>query len=58
MVDEQAFRRELAEVMQAVDRDYEALAVRQRPAIPYLLQANKALKHKDLGLNRFVGQVE
>jgi cytosine/adenosine deaminase-related metal-dependent hydrolase len=54
-VDEAAFRLELADVMQAVDRDYEQLALRQKPAIPYLLEANGKLKRAALGLNRLIG---
>ena len=45
-VDEAAFRQELAEVMEGVDRDYEQLAARHKPAIPYLLEANKNLKKR------------
>ncbi len=53
-VDESTFRRELGEVMNAVDRDYEQLVAKQKPAIPYLLQANKNLKKAKLGLSRLV----
>ncbi len=53
-IDESTFRRELGEIMEAVDRDYEQLAAKQKPAIPYLLQANKNLKQAKLGLSRLV----
>ena len=56
-VDESSFRQELAEVMEAVERDYEQLAARQSPAIPYLLEANKNLKNAKLGVSRLVSGV-
>lgn len=42
-IDEAAFRAELADIMQVVDRDFAALAARQRPAIGPLLDANRRL---------------
>ncbi len=51
-VDESTFREELADIMKTVDRDYEQLAARQKPATPYLLEANKNLKNADLGVSR------
>ena len=54
-VDEAAFRQELAEVMEGVDRDYAQLAARHKPAIPYLLEANKNLKSAKLGISRLIG---
>jgi hypothetical protein len=41
--------------MLTVDRDYAALVERQEPAIPYLLQGNRALQAAPLGLRRFIG---
>jgi cytosine/adenosine deaminase-related metal-dependent hydrolase len=55
-VDEESFRQELAGVMEIVDRDYDALVVRQKPAIPFLLDANTTLKKTNLGLDRGIGQ--
>ena len=54
-MDEDAFRRELAEIMEGVDRDYAQLVARQKPAIPYLLEANRNLKNTKLGISRLVG---
>jgi cytosine/adenosine deaminase-related metal-dependent hydrolase len=54
-VDEAAFRDELKEVMAIVDRDYEQLAAKQKPAVPYLLQANSNLKKAELSPNRLIG---
>jgi hypothetical protein len=47
---------ELADVMRAADREYEALAEQQAPAIPYLLRVNAALVQADLGVQRFIHQ--
>ncbi len=55
-VDENAFRDELAGIMKVVDRDFEQLVLRQRPAIPYLLEANARLKKEKLGLGRLIGE--
>jgi cytosine/adenosine deaminase-related metal-dependent hydrolase len=55
-VDEVAFRAELAEVMQTVERDYEQLAGRQKAAIPYLLEANRNLKNASLDVDRLIGR--
>jgi cytosine/adenosine deaminase-related metal-dependent hydrolase len=54
-VDEAAFRAELAEVMEGVERDHAALVQRVRPAIVPLLDANAALSRVDLGMGRLVG---
>jgi 5-methylthioadenosine/S-adenosylhomocysteine deaminase len=54
LVNEEAFRCELGEVMDCVDRDYAQLAARQQPAIPFLLEANKMLKRTSLDLDRLV----
>jgi 5-methylthioadenosine/S-adenosylhomocysteine deaminase len=56
-INEAEFHQEIADVMRTVDRDYAALVERQEPAIPYLLQGNRALQTASLGLRRFVGDV-
>jgi 5-methylthioadenosine/S-adenosylhomocysteine deaminase len=55
LIDEAAFREELAEIMIEVERDYLALVERHRPAIPYLASADEAVRAMPLGLNRLVG---
>ena len=54
-VDESVFREELLEIMKSVERDYEQLAAQQKPALRYLLEANRNLKNADLGMNWLVG---
>src|SRR4029077_12214582 len=54
-INEADFHGEIADVMRTVDRDYAALVERQEPAIPYLLQGNRALQGAPLGLRRFIG---
>ena len=56
-MDENKFREELLEIMKAVDRDYEQLVARQKPAIPYLLEANRKLKNTNLGVTRRVSGI-
>ena len=55
-VDESAFREELLEIMKSFERDYEQVAAQQKPALPYLLEANRNLKNADLGMNRLMGE--
>jgi len=57
-IDEHAFRHELEEVMQAVDRDYAQLVARQQPAIAFLLEANHNLTQAKLGPHRLVSEGE
>src|SRR5262249_37007400 len=56
-INEADFLEEIADVMRTVDRDYAALVERQEPAIPYLLQGNRALQGAALGLRRFIGDL-
>lgn len=53
-VDEAAFRRELADVMETVERDYQQLAARQKSAVPYLVEANRNLKQAKLSPRRMI----
>jgi cytosine/adenosine deaminase-related metal-dependent hydrolase len=55
-IDENAFRHELDDVMQAVDRDYAQLLARQRPAVSLLLEANRNLTKAKLGPYRLVSE--
>jgi 5-methylthioadenosine/S-adenosylhomocysteine deaminase len=56
-INEAEFHQEIADVMRTVDRDYAALVERQEPAVPYLLQGNRALQAAPLGLRRFIGDL-
>lgn len=53
-VDEIALRAELSELMVAWRRDYDALRVRQEPAFPWLLAANRVLASAEHGIDRFI----
>jgi hypothetical protein len=57
-LDEVAFREELAEVIREAYADYAALAARQAPAIPPLLEAKARLARTSLGLGRHIGRPE
>jgi cytosine/adenosine deaminase-related metal-dependent hydrolase len=50
-----SFRGELTEIMAKVDADYAALAARNAPAVPYLLEGARNVNRAPLGLNRFAG---
>ena len=50
-----SFRGELAEIMTKADADYAALAQRNAPAVPYLLEAARNVNRAPLGLNRYAG---
>jgi cytosine/adenosine deaminase-related metal-dependent hydrolase len=54
-VDWDRFRAELAEIMIKADADYAALAQRNAPAVPYLLDAARNVNRASLGLNRYAG---
>lgn len=54
-VDWDRFRAELAEIMIKADADYAALAQRNAPAAPYLLDAARNVNRAPLGLNRYAG---
>jgi len=49
------FRGELTEIMAKVDADYESIAQRSAPAVPYLLEAARNVNRAPLGLNRYAG---
>jgi len=49
------FRGELTEIMARVDADYESIAQRSAPAVPYLLEAARNVNRAPLGLNRYAG---
>ncbi len=57
-VDETALRAELHELMPGFRRHYAAVEAASRPAIPYLLAANRRLERQDVGLDRFVKDAE
>lgn len=52
-LDEAMLRAEAEAVMPGFRRDYAALAARNRDAIPFLLEANRRVARRDIGLERF-----
>lgn len=50
-----SFRGELAEIMTKADTDYAALAQRNAPAVPHLLEAARNVNRAPLGFNRYAG---
>ena len=53
-IDEAALRAELDDLMPTFRRHYAAVEAANRPAIPYLLEANRRLDQHEVGLDRFV----
>ncbi|MCW6511830.1 amidohydrolase family protein [Lichenifustis flavocetrariae] len=53
-VDEATLRADLDDLMPAFRRHYAAVESANRPAIPYLLAANRQLDQQDVGLNRLL----
>ena len=53
-IDEAALRAELDDMMPAFRRHYATVEEANRPAIPYLLAANRSLDQHDVGLDRFL----
>ena len=53
-VDEAALRAELVDLMPAFRRNFDAVKAANRPAVPYLLEANRRLNAHAVGLDRFV----
>jgi hypothetical protein len=50
-----SFRGELTEIMAKADADYAAIAKRNAPAVPYLLEGARNVNRAPLGLNRYAG---
>ena len=55
-IDEDALRREVADLMRHFIPDYEAVVESRKRALPYMLEAHKQVWQPDIGLNRFVGR--
>jgi 5-methylthioadenosine/S-adenosylhomocysteine deaminase len=53
-VDETTVREELAEIMVAFRRDFDAIAHANQQATPYLLEANRSVATVDIGVEGFL----
>jgi cytosine/adenosine deaminase-related metal-dependent hydrolase len=55
-VDEDALRREVADLMRHFVADFDAVVESRRRALPYMLDAHRAMWKPDVGMNRFVSR--
>jgi len=55
-IDEDALRREVADLMRHFIADYERVAAERKRALPYMLDAHRRMWECDLDMNRFVGR--
>lgn len=55
-IDEDALRREVADLMRHFIADYDAVVASRKRALPYMLEAHRKVWHADIGMNRFVGR--
>jgi cytosine/adenosine deaminase-related metal-dependent hydrolase len=55
-IDEDALRREVAELMRHFIADYDAVVESRKRALPYMLDAHRQMWKPDIGMNRFIGR--
>ncbi len=55
-VDEDALRREVADLMRHFSADYERVVESRKRALPYMLEAHRQVWRRDIGMDRFVGR--
>jgi cytosine/adenosine deaminase-related metal-dependent hydrolase len=55
-IDEDALRREVADLMRHFLSDYDAIVESRKRALPHMLDAHRQVWQTDVGMNRFIGQ--
>jgi hypothetical protein len=55
-IDEDALRREVADLMRHFIADYDAVVASRQRAIPYMLDAHRRVWETDVGINRFISR--
>jgi cytosine/adenosine deaminase-related metal-dependent hydrolase len=55
-LDEDALRREVADLMRHFIVDYDAVVESRKRALPYMLEAHRRVWQPEIGLNRFIGR--
>jgi 5-methylthioadenosine/S-adenosylhomocysteine deaminase len=53
-LDEEVLRREVADLMRHVLKDYDAIVASRKRALPYMLDAHRRVWNTDIGMNRFI----
>ena len=55
-IDEDALRREVADLMRHFNADYDAVVESRKRALPYMLDAHRKVWQADIGMNRFISR--
>jgi len=55
-IDEDALRREVADLMRHFLADYDSIVASRQRALPYMLEAHRQMWQGDVGMNRFIGR--
>ena len=55
-IDEDALRREVADLMRHFNADYDAVVESRKRALPYMLDAHRKVWRADVGMNRFISR--
>ena len=55
-IDEDALRREVADLMRHFIADYDAVVESRKRALPYMQEAHRRMWQPDVGMNRFIGR--
>jgi cytosine/adenosine deaminase-related metal-dependent hydrolase len=55
-IDEDALRREVADLMGFFNADFEKVEASRRRALPYMLEAHRRAWQPDIGMNRFIAR--
>jgi 5-methylthioadenosine/S-adenosylhomocysteine deaminase len=55
-IDEDALRREVADLMRHFVADYDKVVESRKRALPYMLEAHRQVWQRDVGINRFVSR--
>jgi hypothetical protein len=55
-IDEDALRREVADLMRHFVKDYEDVVRTRKSALPHMFDAHRRMWEPDIGMNRFIGR--
>ncbi len=55
-LDEDALRREVADLMRHFISDYDRVVESRKRALPHMLEAHRRVWQADIGMNRFIGR--
>jgi cytosine/adenosine deaminase-related metal-dependent hydrolase len=57
-IDEDALRREVADLMRHFIKDYDEFVRTRQSALPHMLDAHRRMWNTDIGMNRFIGRTQ